>query len=219
MQPPIHRRVLTLEERELLARAHAIKARVRKENKKLRPAKVQPAAEGQRRPRVRCADHLGFIHEVGLCVACEIEGAPDTKSEPNPLEAAHQKLAIASKGWTGSGKGVRSDDEKSVGLCRWHHQLAPNACDKGQRKFWDRLNIGDRIADLCAALVAARPDAVAGRAVVRRFAVEARAVEPRPRPTQAGRTSPKARLQGRGFSQTHTKKLDGSVVRKETRHG
>jgi 5-methylcytosine-specific restriction endonuclease McrA len=31
-------------------------------------------------------------------------------------------------------------------------------------------------------------------------------------------TGPKAKIRSRGFDKTHTKKLDGSVVRKETRH-
>lgn len=166
---------MSAEERALVAKAQAIKARIAKENRKLRPAKVTPSAEGQRQPRKLDKGHLSYLHEVGVCIACLIEGEPDTKGERNPIEAAHQKLAIAAKGWKGAGKGVRSDDQKSVPLCRWHHQLAPNACDRAQRKFWDRLGLGDAVADLCAALVRARPDPVAGKRVIREFASKARA--------------------------------------------
>ena len=93
---------------------------------------------------------MSWLHESGLaCVACEIEGPPTPamlQGEPNPMEVAHQRVT----GWK---KGVKEDDKHSCILCRWHHQLAPNACDKGQRQFWDRLGIV--AADYTAALHAA----------------------------------------------------------------
>ena len=93
---------------------------------------------------------MSWLHESGLaCVACEAEGPPTPamlQGERNPMEVAHQRVT----GWK---KGVKEDDKHSCILCRWHHQLAPNACDKGQRQFWDRLGIV--AADYTAALHAA----------------------------------------------------------------
>lgn len=86
------------------------------------------------------------------------------------MEMAHQNIAIAAKGWRERGLGKRIHDARAVPLCAWHHQRAPNACDKGQRKFWDRHGIGDRIADLCAALYATYQAGADGVEVIRKFA-------------------------------------------------
>ena len=134
-----------------------------------RRGKVQKVKHDRAKPkggRERDAGFLAWQHESGLaCIACAIEGRPNTHGEPNPIEVAHQRLT----GWK---KGVRGDDANSCPLCRWHHQLAPNACDKGQRAFWSRLDV-DPTA-YCAALFSAYQAGQDGRAVLAQFAKEAR---------------------------------------------
>lgn len=161
----------SFEERQVLAAAAAIRAKDRKAAKALRPAKVIPTAKGQRQPRDKDSGFLSWLHDSIPCIACLIDGR-----SPNPhhIEAAHQKLAIAAAGWKEGGGGVRTHDHRCVPLCRWHHQDAPNACDKGQRKFWDRLGLGDGVATLCGDLYAAFKGGSSGRAVVIGFANLAR---------------------------------------------
>jgi hypothetical protein len=107
---------------------------------------------------------MSWQHDSGLtCIACEMLGAPSAaqlQGERNPIEVAHQRV----DGWK---KGVRGHDRNSCPLCRWHHQLAPNACDKGQKAFWERLGID--AADYCAALFHAFRAGFDGREVIRRF--------------------------------------------------
>lgn len=107
---------------------------------------------------------MAWQHESRLvCVACEILGAPtaaELQGEPNPIEVAHQRV----DGWKA---GRKAHDRHSCPLCRWHHQLAPNACDKGQRKFWAVLEIDP--ADYCAALHQAYRANSDGSAVQLRF--------------------------------------------------
>lgn len=123
--------------------------------------KALTGAHGQREPVNRDSAYMSWIHEQGLpCVAC-LNGEPINYSGPNPIEAAHQ--------WTVRGpmKGKRAGHDTCVPLCRWHHQLAPTACDKGQRAFWDRLGID--VADLSAALYRAFKAGDDGHRVLRRF--------------------------------------------------
>jgi hypothetical protein len=123
-----------------------------------------------RQPREHDDAFMAWLRDIGLCIACLIEGRP---AHPGPIEAAHQKQNIAAAGWT-KVSGRRAHDRQCVGLCRFHHQDAPNACDKGQRQFWDRLGIGDRIADLCAELYAAFKGGSDGALIIRRYATEAK---------------------------------------------
>lgn len=137
--------------RALKAEQKRAKGRQLKPGMKLRSWK--PTGEGQRDPRQSDAAYLAWLHVDTDCIACLIEGRP---AEPGPIEAAHQKLAIASRGWREGGLGPRIHDARCVPLCACHHRLAPNSCDVGgQRKFWDRLGLGDAIADFCADLKAA----------------------------------------------------------------
>ena len=110
------------------------------------------------------AGFMAWQHDSGLiCIACAIEGKPSTAQlmgERNPIEVAHQRI----DGWKA---GRKAHDRHSCPLCRWHHQLAPNACDKGQTKFWARLGV-DR-ADYCAALHQAYRANADGHAVQARF--------------------------------------------------
>ena len=58
-------------------------------------------------------------------------------------------------------------------LCAWHHTIAANACDKGQRQFWDRLGLGDEVADFCRDLGEAYRTGRPGRPVITSFAAAA----------------------------------------------
>jgi hypothetical protein len=116
--------------------------------------KERSAALRDRRPnlkvdrgRLRDQDYQGWLHDQDLpCIACTRLGRPDLGGGFNPMEVAHIRL----KGWK---KGVRGDDCDSLILCHWHHQAAPNACDKGQRAFFERLDVD--AAALCGDLYAA----------------------------------------------------------------
>lgn len=119
----------------------------------IRQRSFKPEAKGHRDPRQVDPAFMAWLHVDTDCIACLIEGRPD---QPGPIEAAHQKLAIAAKGWREGGLGPRVHDHRCAPLCAWHHRLAPNSCDTGgQRKFWDRLGLGDGVADFCRDLYAA----------------------------------------------------------------
>ena len=116
---------------------------------------------GQRAAANRDDGYMAWIHEQRLpCVAC-INGHRVDYTGPNPIEAAHQWIV------RGPMKGKRAGHDTCVPLCRWHHQIAPNACDKGQRAFWSRLEIDP--ADLSSALYRAFKAGEDGHAVLRRF--------------------------------------------------
>lgn len=123
--------------------------------------KALTGEHGQRAAINRDDAYMAWIHEQGLaCIAC-LNGEPVTYSGLNPIEAAHQWVV------RGPTKGKRAGHDTCVPLCRWHHQLAPNACDKGQRAFWSRLEIDP--ADLSSALYGAFKAGGDGHRVLRRF--------------------------------------------------
>lgn len=158
--------------RRVERRVEKAQSREREKARKLEIAKaaLQGAEAKFRQPREHDAAYMAWLREIGLCIACLIEGRP---AQLGPIEAAHQKLNIAAKGWT-KVSGRRVHDRQCVGLCRWHHQDAPNACDKGQRQFWARLGIGDGVANLCADLYHAFKGGNPGAHVLRCYAEEAR---------------------------------------------
>ncbi|HEY9219581.1 MAG TPA: hypothetical protein VIO94_16150 [Phenylobacterium sp.] len=129
-----------------LAEARELIRLDKKARKAERPAR---SAWNRTKPKFgKEADPLFAVwqHEEGLpCICCLVEGPPSASQllgEPNPIEVAHQRVS----GWK---VGVKEHDRNSVPLCRWHHQNAPNACDKGQKKFWARVGLFDLIADFC----------------------------------------------------------------------
>lgn len=154
-----------------VAQARATLRADRKARKADRPMKFDSRPFPAKPPaRIEDKGFARWMHEHGLpCIACLIEGPAPATGEPNPIECAHQKQAIAAKGWHAR-KGVRPGDDQQVPLCRWHHQLAPNACDKAQRKFWDRLGVGDLVVDLCRDLYAAFKGGQDGAAIINRYA-------------------------------------------------
>lgn len=133
-----------------------------------RSRSFRPEGAGQRDPRQVDPAFLAWLHVDTDCIACLIEGRPE---RAGPIEAAHQKVAIAAKGWRQGGLGPRIHDHRCAPLCAWHHRLAPNSCDTGgQRKFWDRLGLGDDVADFCAELHAAYRADEPAMPIIRRWA-------------------------------------------------
>lgn len=155
-------RVRALERPDVEARK--IEAARRKAQRERRPERVAHQRTKPKGGHVSDHDYMAWQHETGLaCIACEIEGPPSPaalQGERNRIEVAHQRVT----GWK---KGIKADDRHSCPLCRWHHQLAPNACDKGQRQFWDRLDID--AADYVNALHSAFRGGSDGHQVQRRF--------------------------------------------------
>ena len=162
-QAAVHRKALAAIHREAKANAPA-KVKKARAFPGGRPARINHQRTKPKGGREVDPAFMRWQHESSLtCIACAIEGPPSAamlQGERNPIEVAHQRVT----GWK---KGVRGDDKNSCALCRWHHQLAPNACDKGQAKFW--LRIGVDAADYCAALYAAFKGGSSGAAVLRRF--------------------------------------------------
>lgn len=136
-------------------------AKIARAKGRARREKALVGDPGQRLPINRDAGYMAWIHEQGLpCIACLIHGRP-AYSGPNPIEAAHQWVV------RGPMKGKRAGHDTCVPLCRWHHQLAPNACDKGQRAFWALLEIDP--ADLSSTLYGAYKAGLDGNKALRRF--------------------------------------------------
>ena len=155
-------KVRELERQDVEARK--IAAAQRKADRERRPDRIDHGRSKPKGGRDKDPAYISWQHDSGLtCIACEMLGAPSAaqlQGERNPIEVAHQRV----DGWK---KGVRGHDRNSCPLCRWHHQLAPNACDKGQKAFWERLGID--AADYCAALFHAFRAGFDGREVIRRF--------------------------------------------------
>jgi hypothetical protein len=159
----------------------AAKARktLRAAKKAERPDRVEhrralPVAPGQRQPRQEDAAYLAWLHQGLPCIACVVEGINRVLHGRfgNPIEAAHQKFNLKRPGWT-KFTGKRVHDRQCIPLCAWHHQHAPNACDKAQAKFWNRLGFTlEQVADLCADLYAAFKANADGAEVIRAFAAQ-----------------------------------------------
>lgn len=110
--------------------------------------------------------YMAWQHEEHLgCIACMVEGPPSASrlmGEPNPIEVAHQHISA----WK---YGIKDHDRNSAPLCRWHHTVAPNACDKAQKKFWARLGLADLIADFCRDLHHAFTSGNSGHDVIAKY--------------------------------------------------
>lgn len=172
----------TLEERKVLEEAGKIKRRESQERAQSRAAQrresqtalKESAAPNKRDPRQVEKAFVSWLHVDLPCIGCLIEG-PGPVGYAN-IEAAHQKMSIAVKGWGKAGLGPRTHDHRCVPLCAWHHRVARNSCDTGgQAKFWSRLGVGEDVADFCAALFQAFQNGAAGRPIVLAFAAAARA--------------------------------------------
>jgi hypothetical protein len=104
--------------------AKALLATARREQRRARPAKVAPIADGQRRPRVRDGGYLAFLRRQPCVVGpigCD-----------GPTEAAHVRMGV-------TGMGRKPDDQNAVSLCAAHHRTGPDAQHaSGERQWWSR---------------------------------------------------------------------------------
>lgn len=173
----------TLEERTAMEIAGRVKKRESQERARTRAAQrrdnqtalKESTAPNKRDPRQVDAAFMSWLHVDLPCIGCLIEG-------PGPvgfatIEAAHQKMSIAAKGWAKAGLGPRTHDVGRVcPLCTWHHRLARNSCDTGgQAKFWARMGLFDDVADFCRDLYAAFKADEPGREVVLAYVAAGRA--------------------------------------------
>jgi len=172
---------LTHEERAAVDLGKAITRRanrerntaLRAERKERTKAVIASTAPGKRDPRQRDAGFLSWLHVDIPCIGCLIEG-PGAVGFAN-IEAAHQKLNIAAAGWS-KGLGPRVHDVgRTCPLCAWHHTIAANSCDRGQRQFWDRMGLGDDVASFCRDLGEAFRAGQSGREVVLSYVAAAKA--------------------------------------------
>lgn len=172
----------TVEERRAIEIADKVKRRESQERARSRAAQrrenqaalKESSASNKRDPRQKDAEFISWLHEDLPCIGCLIEG-PGPVGYAN-IEAAHQKMSIAVKGWGKAGLGPRTHDSRCVALCAWHHRVARNSCDTGgQAKFWSRLGLGDDVADFCSDLFAAFKADEPGRPVVMAYVAAGRA--------------------------------------------
>lgn len=107
--------------------AKATLAAHRKALKAARPKRVQPVAEGQRKPRVREPGFLAYLRRQPCAVraggGCE-----------GPIEAAHIRMARPGFGSTGMQR--KPDDQYAVPLCRGHHRDGPDAQHRISERVW-----------------------------------------------------------------------------------
>jgi len=91
-----------------------------------RRRRVAPVADGQRKPRERDREHLGFIAQLP-CVICW----------RRPVHVAHVRYADAESGACIVGKSEKPSDWRCVPLCPDHHTDGPDAQHKrGERIWW-----------------------------------------------------------------------------------
>lgn len=115
------------EQRALISQVDAIKRAERKDAKARRPARVQPTAVGQRRPRVHDNGFLAFTRRLPCCVGpVGCEGA---------VEAAHIR-----DGHQGGpiGLGIKPDDCFVTPLCHAHHNGGDKRAQhkRGEAAWW-----------------------------------------------------------------------------------
>lgn len=148
---------------------------MRRQQRKARPRKLPKTGAMREDPNADAEGYMRWLHEEHIgCIACVVEGPAPMGGEPNPIEVAHQRRNDPR--WRGNGLGKRSPDAQSCPLCRWHHQRAPNACDRAQGKFWDRLGVD--VVAYCAALFAAFKAQEPGAPVLEQFAATSRKATP-----------------------------------------
>jgi hypothetical protein len=161
-----------------VAQARATLAADRKAKKTLKlksfSARPFPKRAKAAHGRERDASYLTWLHQDLPCLACNVLGTlrlvVDGQIGSNPIEAAHQKLNVASRG-VQKRLGVRPSDLWCVPLCAGHHRLSPLCCDPAQTKFWAVIGLTpEEVADFCLALYRAYEQESDGAVVIRDFA-------------------------------------------------
>lgn len=120
---------LSPEEREHGRLFRQAKARERKAERQSRPARVQPSAEGQRRPRKREPGYLAFLRRQ----PCSVRLEPHGLGCSGPIDAAH--IRSHKPGELPTGAGRKPDDQRAVSLCRAHHEQQHSV---NEIRFWAR---------------------------------------------------------------------------------
>lgn len=152
---------LTPEERRIIEQRRNRKAMKREFGSKLAS---RPKVD---KVRDHDADYMAWLHDQP-CIGCIVLGPAPRESAH--IEAAHQKLQRAERGWNRT-LGRRSHDRQCVPLCAWHHRLGPTCCDPAQRKFWETLGLTvDDVIDFATDLYAAFQAEARGAPVIHRFA-------------------------------------------------
>lgn len=152
---------LTARETADVIRRRASKGRAKLNGPKLSSApKREPADDG--------AAFMAWLHHDLSCIAClRLGRAP----RDTGIEAAHQKLNRADRGWH-KRAGRRGPHRQTVPLCAYHHRTGTPCCDPAQAKFWAILGFSvDDAIDFNEALNAAFDEGRPGEPVVREFAV------------------------------------------------
>lgn len=123
------------------------------------------------RPKRPAADDgsafMSWVHHDMQCIACLILGRAPRDTD---IEAAHQKLNRADRGWH-KRAGRRGPHWQVIPLCAFHHRSGAPCCDPAQAKFWATCGLEvDDVIDLNEALIAAFKAGAPGQPVIARFA-------------------------------------------------
>ena len=132
--------LLSAQDRALIAKAHEIKARIRKERKAARPRKVAPlrtdkpaSALRERRPRQKDKAYLAFIRRLPCLATARRLGVLQFG-----CDAAHVRSSYPELGWPHTGRGEKPDDARTVPLTRAEHEAQHGMAE---RDYWAALNL------------------------------------------------------------------------------
>lgn len=151
-----------------IARARQVLADERKAKRKDRGARVKHERAKPPQKSTEDADYMAWLHEGLPCIACLVLGPGG-----GPIEAAHQKLQRADRGWHRRA-GRRGPHRTCVPLCRSHHHEGPVCCDPAQAKFWELIGLGvDGAIDFAEALYGAFASGGDGLPIIQEFAATA----------------------------------------------
>ena len=119
------------------------------------------------KPQNDGSDFMAWLHDGLPCIACIRLGTPRRDTY---IEAAHQKLNRADRGWH-KRAGRRGPHRQCLPLCAFHHRTGSPCCDPAQEKFWAIVGYSvDQVIDLNEALNAAFDEGRPGAPVIRNFA-------------------------------------------------
>lgn len=120
------------------------------------------------------SDYMAWLHYDIPCIGCLVFGQHALVFN-NPIEAAHQKLQVADRGWHRR-LGRRGSHWTCAPLCAGHHRIGPLCCDPAQAKFWGILGLElEQVVDFVEELNSAFRDDRPGAGVVHRYATLAAA--------------------------------------------
>lgn len=145
---------------------------IRRRNSKGRKRLVGPKLEARKREPVDDGGsaYMAWLHVDIPCLACLVVGKGSRQRYAGRIEAAHQKLQVADRGWHRRA-GRRGPHWTCVPLCAGHHRIGPLCCDPAQTKFWSIIGLAvEQVVDFAEELNEAFRKDASGAAVVRRYA-------------------------------------------------